>query len=201
MIKIPKGIFPEEGKEPVISRIFKLVDRYPSRSDAARVWDMNINTLQNYYKRKDICPIPRRAQLLKIAEQEKVSLEWLLTGIGNDLERTNKDETEEQKEQLSDNEKQWLEMYRLLNEDEQERLLYQVKREGILSLFKAQNASQSASQEEILIGLGFKRTTIKTMQMLESLSSNEQREILRGHEDKKQASLSERNSIKDKKNA
>ncbi len=45
---------------------------------------MKVSTLQNYYKRKDITPIPRKAQLIKIAEREAVSMEWLLTGSGEE---------------------------------------------------------------------------------------------------------------------
>lgn len=76
----PKGSFLQEGKEPVIERIFQLVDRYPSKSAAARAWNMNINTLLTYYKRHDTHPTPRRPLLLKIAEVENVSVEWLLHG-------------------------------------------------------------------------------------------------------------------------
>lgn len=80
MNDIAGGTFLPEGKEPVIERVFRLVDRYPSKSAAARAWGMNISTLLNYYKRYDTQPTPRRAQLLRIAEVEKVSLNWLLNG-------------------------------------------------------------------------------------------------------------------------
>ncbi|NTZ40695.1 hypothetical protein EXW94_24070 [Enterobacter sp. JMULE2] len=83
MKKELKGVFDEQEKEPVIERIFKLIDRYPSRSAAARAWGVNINTIKNYYRRQDIQPIPRPALLKKIAEHEGVSLEWLKTGEGD----------------------------------------------------------------------------------------------------------------------
>lgn len=82
MTKEPIGSLPGDGKEPVIERIFKLVERYPSRSAAARAWGININTLKNYYRRQDIQPTPRESQLTKIAEVEGVSLDWLKTGAG-----------------------------------------------------------------------------------------------------------------------
>ncbi|WP_272693085.1 hypothetical protein [Providencia sp. PROV077] len=82
MKKEPKGSFGSNPKEPVIERVFQLVDRYPSRSAAARAWDINVNTLKNYYTRRDIEPVPRKTQLVKIAETEGVSLDWLLHGIG-----------------------------------------------------------------------------------------------------------------------
>ncbi|HFW3711938.1 TPA: hypothetical protein ACIBKF_001133 [Salmonella enterica subsp. enterica serovar 6,7:y:-] len=92
--KTPERSFPEQGKEPVIERIFKLVTRYPSRSEAARVWGLNINTMQNYYKRRhqQPAPLPREQQLKKIAECENVSMEWLLTGAGvePDIKKTKK---------------------------------------------------------------------------------------------------------------
>ncbi|EAS8628883.1 bacteriophage CI repressor [Salmonella enterica] len=93
MRKTPEGTFLEEGKEPVIARIFKLVDRYPSRSEAARAWGINVGTLNNYYKRKHLNPTPRRSQLLKIAEKENVSIEWLASGEESypDITPTEKD--------------------------------------------------------------------------------------------------------------
>ncbi|WP_061770231.1 hypothetical protein [Serratia symbiotica] len=81
MKKEPKGVFYEAGKEPVIERVFRLIERYPSRSAAARAWGININTLKNYYRRQEeIQPTPRPSQLKKIADVEDVSLEWLTTG-------------------------------------------------------------------------------------------------------------------------
>ncbi|MCQ4171706.1 helix-turn-helix domain containing protein [Hafnia paralvei] len=88
------GSFGEDEKEPVIYRIFQLVERYPSRSKAAEAWGINLNTLQNYYKRKHIEPTPRRGVLAKIAEHEGVSLDWLLTGkgIGPDITQPEKNQ-------------------------------------------------------------------------------------------------------------
>ncbi|EGB6227763.1 hypothetical protein H7402_000557 [Salmonella enterica] len=83
MRKTPERSFPSEGKEPVIKRIFRLVDRYPSRSAAARAWGINVATINNYYKREHLNIIPRRSQLLKIAEKEGVSVEWLVSGEGD----------------------------------------------------------------------------------------------------------------------
>lgn len=85
------GAFGLIDKEPVIERIFKLVERYPSRNAAARAWKINENTLKNYYRRQDNQPLPREHQLMKIAKGEGVSLEWLLTGKGigpDDTENT-----------------------------------------------------------------------------------------------------------------
>lgn len=83
MRKAPQGFFPADGKEPIIERIFRLVERYPSRNAAARAWGINEGTLKNYYNRRDYAPIPRPHQLKKIAESENVTLEWLMTGEGN----------------------------------------------------------------------------------------------------------------------
>lgn len=89
MRKEQQGSFPEQGKEPIIERIFRLVERYPSRNAAARAWGINEGTLKNYYNRKDIAPTPRYNQLKKIAECEGVSLEWLQTGYGEEPKDSN----------------------------------------------------------------------------------------------------------------
>lgn len=82
--KEPMRSFLQEGKEPVISRIAKLVERYPSRRQAAEAWGLNYSTLQNYFKRADEEPNPRRKVLESISRVEGVTIEWLLTGIGSE---------------------------------------------------------------------------------------------------------------------
>ncbi|MCX8957189.1 hypothetical protein EHW65_07875 [Erwinia psidii] len=79
--KIPQSSFPENRKEPVISRIAKLVERYPSRRQAAAAWGINYSTLQNYFKRANEEPSPRKGVLEAISRCEGVSMEWLLTGV------------------------------------------------------------------------------------------------------------------------
>ncbi|HDH0767794.1 TPA: hypothetical protein PIP00_002099 [Klebsiella pneumoniae] len=87
--KIPEGTFQTGQKEPVIARIAELVGRYPSRRQAAQAWGINYSTLQNYFKRADDQPTPRKGVLEAIALHEGVSVEWLLTGIGDEArERT-----------------------------------------------------------------------------------------------------------------
>ncbi|EFH2231219.1 hypothetical protein LUT55_004431 [Escherichia coli] len=78
--------FLDEGKEPVIERIFRLAERYKSRSEAARAWGINVQTLQNYYKRRNNQPPPqpRKHHLQNIAEREHVSMEWLVHGYGDE---------------------------------------------------------------------------------------------------------------------
>ncbi|MFH2504006.1 hypothetical protein ABK730_18990 [Klebsiella indica] len=78
MSKVPKGSIERGRKEPVIENISRLIDRYPSRSAAARAWGFNLNTLNSYFKNKEVPPIPRRSQLLKIASVEGVTIDWLL---------------------------------------------------------------------------------------------------------------------------
>lgn len=138
MRKTPDRSFPGETKEPVINRVFKLVDRYPSRSEAARAWGMKVSTLQNYYKRKDITPIPRKAQLIKIAEREGVSMEWLLTGSGEEpIGKSQKSEKSELKtsRHLTRNkgkaDEKILELLSFLSEDEKEMILEVLVRKGI----------------------------------------------------------------------
>jgi len=138
MKKTPDRSFPSETKEPVINRVFKLVDRYPSRSEAARAWGMKVSTLQNYYKRKDITPTPRKAQLIKIAEQEGVSIEWLLTGTGDvSMKKNKKSEINELKtsKHLTTHkgkaDEKILELLSFLSEDEKEKILEVLVRKGI----------------------------------------------------------------------
>jgi hypothetical protein len=200
MTKKPLGTFLDDRKEPVISRVFQLVDRYSSRSEAARAWGMNINTLQNYYKRKDINPVPRKAQLLKIAKQENVSLEWLLTGEGDNLlQEQEKNKKNNTYHQTDDSEGLWLEIYRSLTRDKREKLLHQVKMEGINSLFK-----DSRQTQEPVIPAQIPRTTLKTVELFLSLSEEDQREILQGIFDKESGSvlnMLEDNAINNKKTA
>lgn len=81
MKKERKGTFREQDKEPVIERLAQLIRRHPSRSAAARAWGININTLNSYFKSESNPPMPRENLLLRIAESEGVSLQWLKTGL------------------------------------------------------------------------------------------------------------------------
>lgn len=83
--KEPQRSYTAEAKEPAIERIFMLVDRYRSRGEAANAWGINVNTLQNYYKRREQAPVPRRKLLERIAEHEGVSVDWLISGEGHEI--------------------------------------------------------------------------------------------------------------------
>lgn len=115
---------PTQSKEPVIERIFKLVERYPSRSAAARAWGINVNTLKNYYRRQDIEPTPRQSQLLKISEVEGVSLEWLTTGTGEPPKNPQRANPEGREDKLVD-------MLSFLTEDERKGLTEVLARKGV----------------------------------------------------------------------
>lgn len=131
MIKEPKGVFHEEGKEPVIERVFQLIDRYPSRSAAARAWGINVNTLKNYYRRQDIQPTPRKSQLSKIADVEGVSLEWLMTGSGDapkSQERADRSQEGATKSQGGD---QLINVLSFLTERERQQLTELLVRKGV----------------------------------------------------------------------
>lgn len=114
------------AKEPVIERVFKLIERYPSRSAAARAWGINVNTLKNYYRRQDISPTPRHSQLIKIAEVEGVSMDWLLNGNGAEPEQKNQKRTME-----SDLNKTLMEMFSFLSEEEKRGLVEVMARKGV----------------------------------------------------------------------
>lgn len=103
MRKEPIRSFEEEAKEPVIQRVFQLVEhRYSSRSEAAKAWGINVNTLNNYYKRVELNPVPRKEQLQKIAACEGVSLEWLLTGAGEGVKKAERTNMNKPKDRLAE---------------------------------------------------------------------------------------------------
>lgn len=125
MQKEPKGIFLEDGKEPIINRITELALRYPSRSAAAREWGVNINTLNSYYKHNGEPPMPRDNVLRRIAESEGVSLEWLKTGEGETSAKT----TESPKTPSCDDELH--RMLSFLTEQERSKLIKTLARKGV----------------------------------------------------------------------
>lgn len=127
MRKEPKSVFQEAEKEPIIERIFQLVERYPSRSAAARAWDINVNTLKNYYRRQGITPTPRQHQLAKIAEVENVSMEWLLHGVGTTQEKP----VGTKKEPFNTTSQKLLEMFSVLSEEERLALIEVLTRKGV----------------------------------------------------------------------
>ncbi|EAB2878598.1 hypothetical protein FX488_16600 [Salmonella enterica] len=130
MRKEPQGSFPEQEKEPIIERIFRLVERYPSRNAAARAWGINEGTLKNYYNRKEITPTPRYNQLRKIAECEGVSLEWLQTGVGEEPKDSKKKHIPEKHLGLSDIDAKLLAFLAFLDDHEKQRLLDVLGRKG-----------------------------------------------------------------------
>jgi hypothetical protein len=100
----------------------------------------------------------------------------------------------------NEEEKQWLQVFRILNKDERSQLLYQIQRHGVTSLFKIETKQTSQTLDErIKAQYGdIPMTVLKTLEMLLSLSDEQQRDILRNYEGKEQASVS---SVKDKKRA
>ncbi|ECO1009856.1 hypothetical protein AA464_06970 [Salmonella enterica subsp. enterica serovar Newport] len=131
MRKEHQGSFPGQGKEPIIERIFKLVERYPSRNAAARAWGINEGTLKNYYNRKEIAPTPRYNQLKKIAECEGVSLEWLQTGAGEEPKDSNRSDFPiKPASGLSDLDARILDLLSFLDDREKQRLIDVLGRKG-----------------------------------------------------------------------
>lgn len=122
MKKERQGTLQVEGKEPVINRIAQLALSYPSRSAAARAWGVNINTLNSYYKKEKDAPIPRDNLLLRIAESEGVSLQWLRTGI---------DETPIKHEKNEISGDKLVEILSFLTSDERQQLTELLVRKGV----------------------------------------------------------------------
>ena len=99
---------------------------------------MKISTLQNYYKRKNINPTPRKAQLLKIAEQEGVTLDWLLTGEDNAPEKNEMNDSNQQTYSSAHKEKadeKILELLSFLSQEEKDKFLEVLVRKGIETVF------------------------------------------------------------------
>ncbi|MBC3212502.1 hypothetical protein [Serratia fonticola] len=121
MSKEPQGAFQGQVKEPVIERITQLTRRYPSRSAAARAWGININTLKSYYRKDGEPPKPRENLLVRIAESEGVSLDWLLSG---DDEYLNSPEIHQGGDGL-------VEILGFLTSDERRKLATMLARKGV----------------------------------------------------------------------
>ncbi|EFV8142142.1 hypothetical protein GLR47_21740 [Shigella sonnei] len=115
----------EQAKEPIVERMAYLIRRYPSRSAAARACGININTLQSYFK-KGNTPEPRESILVRIAESEGVSLEWLKTGNGNPPK---KQSDLSQGDQLT-------EMLSFLTSEEREALTNMLARKGVETVLR-----------------------------------------------------------------
>ncbi|AYC19852.1 hypothetical protein DZA65_02974 [Dickeya dianthicola] len=125
MRKEPVRSFETRTKEPVIQRVFQLVEhRYSSRSEAAKAWGINVNTLNNYYKRSELNPVPRKEQLQKIAACEGVSLEWLLTGSGEGIKK-------EERTKMNKSEDRLTEVLSFLTESERNSLAEVLARKGV----------------------------------------------------------------------
>lgn len=119
--------FQGQGKEPVIERIAELVNRYTSRSAAARAWGINVNTLNSYFKNVPVPPTPRENLLRRIAEKEQVSLGWL-QGNNEALEKTPKLPINDG---LDDSPDGLVEMLMFLTKEERQQLASILARKGI----------------------------------------------------------------------
>lgn len=137
MEKELKGTFHEKGKVPTIERIAQLIKGHPSRSAAARAWGININTLNSYFKNVENPPTPRDSVLQRIADNEGVTIEWLL---GEENESPIKSPKSPSNDQL-------YEMLSFLTSEERERLAIVLARKGVEStlelIFEFANLSPS----------------------------------------------------------
>ncbi|HCT5932250.1 TPA: hypothetical protein OT246_002434 [Klebsiella pneumoniae] len=132
MDKERKCSFGDGLKEPIIERVFSLVERYPSRNEAAKAWGININTLQNYYKRRDLAPVPRTKLLEVIANHEGVSLEWLVDGIGEPPVNTKKEHKKEHAiSGFNDPDARLATLFSILSDEEKQSLFEIVVRKGV----------------------------------------------------------------------
>lgn len=146
MIKKPEGAFLEDDKEPVIERINELIQRYPSRSAAARAWGININTLKSYFRRGDSVPTPRENILIRIANSEGVGLDWFKAGarLTQESPKSPKSPSKE-KDRLQ-------EMLSFLTPDERQQLTALLARKGIelvLYLLDERNIELLQSDDDV----------------------------------------------------
>lgn len=137
MKKEPEGTFHEKGKEPTIERIAQLIKGHPSRSAAARAWGINVNTLNSYFKNVENPPTPRDSVLQRIANNEGVTIEWLL---GKSDKLTEEIPKTPENDQLH-------EMLSFLTNEERARLAVVLARKGVEStlelIFEFANLSPS----------------------------------------------------------
>ncbi|EEP6114059.1 hypothetical protein HBC34_001433 [Salmonella enterica] len=129
-----RGSFDDKQKEPVIDRIASLVNRYPSRRQAAQAWGINYNTLQNYFKRADKEPIPRKAVLEKIANKERVTVDWLLTGMSSIVDKKEPINTWNERSLSNSNALRLLDMLDFLGEDKINALIKLLTLKGVEQL-------------------------------------------------------------------
>lgn len=144
MTDLQKGSIQKDRKEPVIENIARLIDRYPSRSAAARAWGVNVNTLNSYFKNRETSPTPRRSQLLKIAEVEGVTIDWLLHENTNNTNNNNntmlpapetsamvKPYTQETDSQEAEADRKLSALLAFLSSSEKNRLVEMLARKGV----------------------------------------------------------------------
>lgn len=179
MQKEPKGVFQGKGKEPVIERVFMMIERYPSRSAAARAWGINVNTLKNYYRRQEIQPTPRPALLKKIAEHEGVSLEWLTTGEGKGPDLSTKEPIKPTKSHVDSNDGLY-DLLSLLTEQERQSLYQAFVRKGVDTMLQLVLEFSTLSPSEL-------ERAIRLVQQIRegATESNQQGEL--SHPTQKQA--------------
>lgn len=171
MQKVRPGSFGIDGKERVIQRISELARRHPSRSAAARVWGVNINTLNSYFKNLPETPMPRENLLQRIAESEGVTLEWLLGGGEMELESP--------KEGISGD--GLMELLAYLTDDERQQLTAMLARKGVEACIQLLLQFSTLTPSEL-------DRVIRLTQQLREGASEENLEIESAHPTHKQAS-------------
>ncbi|CAI0792823.1 hypothetical protein [Serratia ficaria] len=175
--------FPANGKEPIIERIFSLVERYPSRNEAAKAWGININTLQNYYKRRDLAPTPRIQLLEVIAKHEGVSIEWLTDGIGEAPMNTKKEHKNKgSHSEVIDPDARLATLFSILSDREKQSLFEIIVRKGVDTVLRLSDdrnikllQCNDMEKEKFLSGLDDnikKETSVRSQDVVASSLSN-----------------------------
>ncbi|OFC61512.1 hypothetical protein [Candidatus Erwinia dacicola] len=120
-----KGSFESNGKEPFSERL-KTLMHGRNIKQCADDWDIKLSTLKNYFSRLEARP--RYEVLSKISNKEKVSIEWLLNGVGSN-------EPSSQQKNTPNAKILWLnrltEMLELLSDEDVEALTRQLTLKGV----------------------------------------------------------------------
>ncbi|MGK3122874.1 helix-turn-helix domain-containing protein [Candidatus Pantoea formicae] len=128
--------FSEQGKESFRERLQQLIGDRSVRA-AAQAWGIPVSTINNYIHKSTE---PALRVVMQIAEAEKVSIEWLATGLNKDdcaINRT------ERVGDFSHLQEVWMMIFESLGQSDIEsliRLIHKYGARGVISAAEAEDA-------------------------------------------------------------
>lgn len=132
--------FDEAGKESISDRLRQLIGKRSVRA-AAQDWGLSFSTLNNYLTRGTE---PSLNVAIKISNVERVSVEWLATGIAQENNESFKSESTEKTRELLRS--TWVAAFEFMNQADAEAILRIIISGGARGLIKL--AEHEVSLEE-----------------------------------------------------